>query len=65
MTFSPDFFSSPVTLVMGFIIGTMLFTVISKSIKFCLAWYFAFHFVKKFKHLPLHMRPPGWPPTNL
>ena len=64
--FSPDFFSSPITLFMTFIIIIMMIGhAIAQSVKFCLAWYFAFHFVKKFKHLPLHMRPPGWPPTNL
>ena len=38
---------------------------IARATKFCLAWYFAFHFVKKFKRLPAHMRPPGWSRTNL
>ena len=43
----------------------VIFGAIARAIKFCLAWYFAFHFVKKFKRLPAHMRPPGWSRTNL
>ena len=53
------------TLFMGIMIVGLLCTILYSVVKFSLAWYFAFHFVKKFKHLPAHMRPPGWPPTNL
>ena len=46
------------------IIAVIVVSVIN-TVKFFTAWSFAFHFVKKCKHLPRHMRPPGWPPTNL
>ena len=45
--------------------AALIFSAIAKITQFCVAWYFAFHFVKKFKRLPAHMRPPGWSRTNL
>ena len=54
----------PGTLFMGVMIFSILCHALYAAVKFCLAWYFAFHFVKRFKHLPAHMRPPGWPPTT-
>lgn len=46
-------------------IGASLIAALVGLIKFLVAWYFAFHFVKRYKRLPTHLRPPGWPPTNL
>ena len=54
-----------ITLIMLLFNVALICAAIVSVIKFSLAWYFAFHFVKKFKRLPAHMRPPGWPPTNL
>ena len=53
-----------VTVFLLILNAAVIFGAIAKATQFFVAWYFAFHFVKKFKHLPAHMRPPGWPPTN-
>ena len=52
--------ASPFHLWFAIFIIALIVTAISKSIKFCLAWYFAFHFAKKFRQLPPHLQPPGW-----
>ena len=48
----------PIELTVVILIVSLLIGVIGKSIKFCLAWYFAFHFAKKFRLLPPHLQPP-------
>ena len=50
----------PEYFIYAFFFIALICTVIGKSIKFCLAWYFAFHFAKKFRRLPPHLQPPGW-----
>lgn len=52
------------TIFMGIMIVGLLCTIIARVVKFSLAWYFAFHFGKKFKPLHAHMRPPGWHPRT-
>lgn len=55
----------PIETFLILMILIVLTAAIVNTVKFFTAWYFAFHFVKKFKRLPAHLRPPGWPPTNL
>ena len=51
---------SPFHLMFVIFIIALIGGSIIRSIKFCLAWYFAFHFAKKFRRLPPHLQPPGW-----
>ena len=51
---------SPFHLMIFIFIIALIGGSIIRSVKFCLAWYFAFHFAKKFRRLPPHLQPPGW-----